>query len=78
MLYYFNDAKRHLIVSVKGGEVNPTTCHREQLAKTNLEIDEALTAFKETAEELERNIGYAVTASVLPYNERIRSFLMRN
>ena len=78
MLYYFNDDTRHLIVSIKGEEVNPTTCPQEQVAKTALEIEEALTAFKEIAEELERKGGYRITKFVYTYNERIRSFLMKN
>lgn len=78
VLYYFNDDTRHLIVSISGEEVNLTTCHQEQVAKTTLEIDEALTTFKEIAEELERKGGYRITKFVLTYSERIRSFLMKN
>ena len=78
VIYYFNDDTRHLIVSIKGEEVNPTTCHRGQVAKTTLEIDEALTAFKEIAEELERKGGYRITKVIRTYSERIRSFLTKN
>ena len=78
VLYYFNDDTSHLIVSIKGEEVNPTTFPQEQVAKTTLEIDEALTAFKEIAEELERKGGYQITKFVLTYSERIRSFIMEN
>lgn len=78
VLYYFNDDTRHLIVSIKGEEVNPTTYPQEQVAKTAIEIEEALTAFKEIAEELERKGGYRIANFVRTYNERIRSFLVKN
>ena len=78
VLYYFNDAKRRLLFSMKGGQINPTSFPREQLVKTALEIEEALTAFKEIAEALEKKGLRRVTNCVLDYNERIRSLLARN